>query len=272
MQIFTKNFRLPGKKTIGKAGKCMGHATGGFFLGLCLLIPRPSPAQHAIFLTHGRIEFAKKESLWAQVDEDADADWRDLEKKILPQFKTTYFDLVFDHSATLYKPGRENPDNNKIWQTRPAEDNIVFNNLSNRTTVTQKNVYELTFLVKDSIRNIKWKLTSETRNIAGFTCRRANGIIMDSIYVVAFYTDEIPLSGGPECFTGLPGMILGLALPHEHVTWFATSVYTDAVPATELVPPEKGEKTTNARMLLKLQDLMKDWGKWALPYIRSVML
>jgi GLPGLI family protein len=48
--------------------------------------------------------------------------------------------------------------------------------------------------------------------IAGFNCRRANAMIMDSIYVVAFYTDEILTTGGPESFSGLPGMILGVAL------------------------------------------------------------
>jgi len=31
------------------------------------------------------------------------------------------------------------------------------------------------------------------------------------INAVAFYTDDIPVSGGPESFNGLPGMILQVA-------------------------------------------------------------
>jgi GLPGLI family protein len=31
---------------------------------------------------------------------------------------------------------------------------------------------------------------------------------MDSVFIVAFYTDQIVTSGGPESFNELPGMIL----------------------------------------------------------------
>ena len=34
----------------------------------------------------------------------------------------------------------------------------------------------------------------------------------DTVYVVAFYTEDIPVSGGPEMFGGLPGMILELTV------------------------------------------------------------
>ena len=93
-----------------------------------------------------------------------------------------------------------------------------------QTSITQKNVYDDLYLVKDSLRKIDWKITDETREIAGYECRRANAIVLDSVYVVAYYTIQIPFSGGPESFTGLPGTILGLALPHENMTWFATKV------------------------------------------------
>ncbi len=82
------------------------------------------------------------------------------------------------------------------------------------------------------------------REIAGYTCRRANALVMDSIYVVAFYTEVIPVSSGPEIFSGLPGMILGVALPHENVTWFATSV-KDNDTLKEIKPPAKGKATDN---------------------------
>ncbi|MFD2144973.1 GLPGLI family protein [Mucilaginibacter antarcticus] len=88
----------------------------------------------------------------------------------------------------------------------------------------QKEYAEKTLLVKDTIRKIKWKLTDETQVVAGYPCRRANGLMLDSIYVVAFYTDDIHVSGGPESFNGLPGMILKLALPHDNVSWVATKV------------------------------------------------
>jgi GLPGLI family protein len=242
-----------------------------YIIIVCLFITTSLKSQNTIFLSQGRIEFEKKVNLYAQVDDEDDDTWKDLMKKMMPKFKTTYFDLEFNGNKTLFKPGRENTDNNKLWQ-QPAEDNTVFTNLADSISTTQKNVFEQTFLLHDSTRKIKWKLTDETRNIAGFDCRRANALVMDSIYVVAYYTDQIITTGGPESFNGLPGMILGLALPHEHITWFATKVYADNITDTKLVPPTKGKKTTSSALLVTLQDLMKDWGKWGKRYQRQIMI
>ena len=240
-------------------------------VALCFFFIKNNKAQNAIFLSQGRIEFERKVNLYAQVDDEDDDTWKDLMKKMMPKFKTTYFNLQFNGNKTLFKPGRENTDNNKLWQ-QPAEDNTIFTNLTDSVTTSQKNVYEQTFLLHDSTRKIKWKITDETRNIAGFDCRRANALVMDSIYVVAYYTDQITTNGGPESFNGLPGMILGLALPHEHITWFATKVYTDNVSDAQLTAPVKGKKTTSAALLITLQDLMKDWGKWGKRYQRQIMI
>ena len=138
--------------------------------------------------------------------------------------------------------------------------------------ISQKKVFEKLFLVEDSVRKIKWKITDETRNIAGFECRRANALIMDSIYVVAFYTDEIVTSGGPESFCGLPGMILGVALPHQHVTWFATKLIADPLKPADFKIPTKGKVATNTSLKETLKESLKDWGKYADKYVQQIML
>lgn|SRR5579871_759769 len=228
-------------------------------------------SQNSIFLSHGRVEFERKVNLYAQIDDDDDDTWKELAKKMTPKFKSIYFNLYFDDNKTLYKPGRDNPDNNKLWQ-EPAEDNIVFTDLSKEQAISEKNIFDQKFLVQDTARKIKWKITNETKNIAGFECRRANALIMDSVYIVAFYTDEITTPGGPESFSGLPGMILGVAIPHEHITWFATKVYNEDVSQASLIVPTKGKKVTNASMYLQLKDALKDWGKWGKRHIKAAML
>ncbi|MBV9988704.1 MAG: GLPGLI family protein [Chitinophagaceae bacterium] len=227
-------------------------------------------AQQSNIITQGRIEFEKKTNLHSIFD-SYDEVWGAEMKKQFPQFKLTYFDLYFTESKTLYKPGRENTDNNRLWEL-PAENNIIYMDLARHAAVSQKTVFEKTFLVQDSTRAIRWKLTDEKRTIAGFECRRANAVIMDSIYIVAFYTDEIGVTGGPESFSGLPGMILGLAIPHEHVTWFATKLFAVPVTEQELKIPAKGSKATNAGMYSSLKSSLKDWGKWGDRYIKAAML
>lgn len=231
-------------------------------------------AQAPVYLTEGRIEFEKRQNTHARLDAmfgKDDSNWKDMEKKRTPKFKTSYFDLRFHDSKTLYAPGRENPDNVRL-RPEPAEENIVYSDLDKSESTAQKTVFEQVFLVKDSTRSIRWKITDEKRNIAGFDCRRANAIIMDSIYVVAFYTDAIITPGGPESFSGLPGMILGIALPYEHVTWFATKVLTENIPASSLQPPVKGKKVDNKTLLSTLQQSLKNWGRYGMVYISVAML
>lgn len=195
-------------------------------------------------------------------------------KKTQPQFKLLQSTLTFSKDKTLFKPQAVENVQQSMFSTDPAalQPNTVFTDLSTNNSICQKNVYEETFLVKDSVRNITWKITDETREIAGYNCRRANALIMDSIYVVAFYTDEIPVSGGPETFAGLPGMILGVALPHENVTWFAKKVTERPVSGTELAPPTKGKPTTIAGLKETIKSAVKNWGSYAQAAYKAFLL
>ncbi|MBS1601909.1 MAG: GLPGLI family protein, partial [Bacteroidetes bacterium] len=206
---------------------------------LLIFAARATHAQsNTVFLSQGKIEFEKTINMYARLSADDDGEWGDLLKKMSSHFKKSYFDLYFSRNKSLYRPGRATDDkDNSMWIQPPAQDNIVFSDLDKDQGTSQKNIFDQVFLVQDSLRQIKWKITTETRTIAGFNCRRANAIVMDSIYVVAFYTDEILTSSGPESFTGLPGMILGISLPHEHISWFATKVEAIAVTDGQLAPP-----------------------------------
>lgn len=182
-----------------------------------------------IFVAKGKIEYEKKVNMYKTLEssiEDGDDSWINTLKKTMPQYRTTYFDLYFDSSKTLYKPGREIVEAQKTpdWFVGPANDNVVYSDLSTQQSIAQKTVFENTFLIADSIHPIKWRITPDTRTIAGFKCRKAVGIIMDSVYVIAFYTQQIVTPGGPESFKGLPGMVLGVAIPRINTTWFATKL------------------------------------------------
>jgi len=214
------------------------------------------------FVSSGKIEFERKVNLHKLYDYEGT--YGDYIKKNAPQFLTSYFDLIFREDKSVYKPGREVNDikaNN--WKNFPGSENTVFNDYSSASSTSSKQVFEQLFLIQDSMPKMNWKLTGETRKIAGFLCRRAETIIMDSVYIVAFYTDEILATGGPESFSGLPGMILGVGIPRMHVTIFATKLELMDVKDTDLKQPAKGKKTNVANLKTTLQSSMKNWGKQA---------
>lgn len=217
------------------------------------------------FITKGRIEFEKKINQHKSVEEEAEnSSWMQTILKAYPKIVTDIYELRFDNNRSHYKLKKENNENKYLmWGSKPTETDGVIQDLDNKTVSTQREVFENTYVIKDSLRNLEWRITDETRQIAGFECRKAVTKICDSVYVVAFYTDQIPVSAGPESFGGLPGMILGLAVPRLYATWFATRVeLVDPTPA-QLNPVQKGKKVNWEQLYVELKKGFKDWGKEA---------
>lgn len=222
----------------------------------------------AIFLSKGKIEFEKRTNVWA----DLKGSFAEELKKSIPQFRTSYFDLFFDGNKALYKPGRESNDKPTPFFNTPANDNEVYSNFATDQSIAKKEVFEKTFLIQDSLRHAKWKIKNDFREIAGFNCRRATTIIMDSVFVVAFYTDEITVPGGPESFSGLPGMILGLVINRIHSSWYATKVETVPVVDKDIAPPTKGDKITETQLKEELKKLMINWGEYGQRNMWNIMI
>ncbi|MES2446134.1 MAG: GLPGLI family protein [Bacteroidota bacterium] len=247
-----------------------------------LLFTQSSFAQNTRFATQGVIEFEKRVNMYALIKEQVKRNptrsyyvqaEEDYQKKN-PQFKILKSSLTFSKEQTLFKPTSEELITNNFFDFETShQNNIIATNTAAATSIAQKKVFDETYLLSDSTRKINWKITDEFRNIAGYDCRRANALIMDSIYVVAFYTDEIPVSGGPEAFTGLPGMILGVALPYEHVTWFATAVTdTPVTDEKQLKAPTKGKPVNSKQLSTMLKAATKDWGEWGQDALKAFLL
>jgi len=236
---------------------------------------------NAHFTTSGVIEYEKTINMYAllkkQINKDNELFYQPIYDSYIknqPQFKKLKSTLSFADNKTMFVPVEDEsgPGNFFGNSAMVSQNNTIFTDLQTGTVIGQKKVFDDLFLVKDSTRKIRWKITDETREIAGFSCRRANALVLDSIYVVAFYTDQIPVSGGPESFTGLPGMILGLALPHENITWFATKVTDRSVEDKMLLPPKKGKPVNNKQLKETLNEATKHWGNWKDAYLKAFSL
>lgn len=232
-----------------------------------------------IFITKGKIEFEKQTNLHKDLDDswgsDDDNIWIQSYKKTLPKIQTVYFDLYFNEDKTLYKAGKEAPQGLlKVpeWREDRSIDNIILNDLKENKTVSQKNIFDNNYLIADSLRKIDWKITSDARTIAGIECRKAIGKVMDSVYVIAFYSDLVQCSGGPESFTGLPGMILGVAIPRLNTTWFATKIQLIETKESDFTMPKNGKKSNFTDLQIILKKSTKDWGKNADKSVWRMML
>lgn len=185
---------------------------------------------------------------------------QDLKDK-LPTLKTAYYTYTFSNDKSVYKFDRWEENSKKIpefWR-KGDEDNVWFANYATDKLDMQKNIWGSIVNIEDSIRKLQWRLTNENRVIAGFNCRKAVAIMFDSVYVFAFYTDEILIPGGPCSLNGLPGMILGATIPRLYTSWIATKVMVNNVNESEIKPVPAKKPVTLENLEATIIDHTKDW-------------
>lgn len=201
---------------------------------LLLSISFKAQAQYAMFAESGTVSYDKtmymKNIVRKQYIEKADERSKPFFQSMIPNLPENAVlkkELKFSGDETVFGPVKQDLDlrlKQTIMQLALDFDATTFSNLKTKEFQRYNDIVGQKIIIKDSVKNIKWKITDEYREIAGYNCRRANGITPDSTYVIGFYAVEIPIDGGPESINGLPGLILGLVVPSQHVSYFATKV------------------------------------------------
>jgi GLPGLI family protein len=223
------------------------------------------------FVNSGLIEFEVKTNNHKSF---GDGIFAQMFKDKMPQFTVSYYNFIFNENRSVYKYDRIDERTKLPWRnSSPDEDNLWYNDYTSGTFTDRKNIFGDDYLLNDSLMKIDWKLVpNETREIAGFNCRKAVGIIFDSVYVFAFYTDEITVSGGPMGITGLPGMILGITIPRMYTSWIASKVQLNGVDLNSITAPSKGKKKKAGELLESVKKATSDWGSYGQQAIWKLFL
>ncbi|MFG6386777.1 MAG: GLPGLI family protein [Muribaculaceae bacterium] len=77
-----------------------------------------------------------------------------------------------------------------------------------------------------------WSILDESKEVCGYTCRKAVCHWRGRDYV-AWFTTDIPVSAGPWKFGGLPGLIMKIADSTNTYSWEATEVKNGTFPIYE---------------------------------------
>ena len=208
------------------------------------------------FINKAQIEYEVKVNIKKTMGDNS---FEEMIKESLPQFKTGYFVFTFADNKSVYKFDHWGDKKVPEWYRRNDEENIWYFDHNSAKFNMQKTVYGSSFYVNDSIPKIDWRLTNENRIIAGFNCRKAVGKILDSVYVFAFYKDEITIPGGPCSISGLPGMILGLTIPRMYASWIATKVMLNDVNLSSIKPVTAKKYSTYSELKTSLKERTKEW-------------
>ena len=226
-----------------------------YFLTIILLSFVGVHAQQ--FISKAVIEYEVKSNIKKTMGNNS---WDEMLKENMPQFKTGYYTFTFANNKSVYKFDHwDEKAKMPEWLRKSDEENVWYYDYNTGKYNMQKNVWGSNFNVEDSIPKLQWRITNENRIIAGFNCRKAVATIFDSVYVFAFYSDEITIPGGPCSINGLPGMIMGLTIPRLYTSWIATKVMLNGVDENAIKPVYVKKNYSMKNLRSTLDDRTKDW-------------
>jgi GLPGLI family protein len=214
---------------------------------IALLAMTMSFGLHAQYMDSCTITFEKTMYIQNMMK---DNEWMKKYASNIPAENKEIFYLVLRPHASEYFPENTNDIRVPGLWGYALNKNQISTNLKDSIYAENKDIYDKKVRVLDTIRNLSWTITNTYRNIAGYNCRQATTVIFDSVKVFAFYCPQIKPSAGPDAFNGLPGCILGVALPALHLNWFATKVSANlkVLPKNYMLE-KKREQYTNASLV-----------------------
>jgi len=200
------------------------------------------------------------------------------------QTRTDKFELVFGNNQSLWKQAeKENEEadnaNTGGMQVRmivAGSDDVLYNNFTDAKRTELRVFFDRKFIIDDSIRSLKWKMSDETKTILNRVCRKAtattvnprvtmninNGVmerkeVQDTVAITAWFTSEIPVAAGPAEYQGqLPGLILALDINNGRQVYKAVELSEKADLASIKAPT--GKKHYTPAEYRKERDKMMD--------------
>lgn len=136
---------------------------------------------------------------------------------------------------------------NKVISTGALIDNVqrlkskellYYKDFNNSIIMSELNDGVDTYQIIDKPFDWNWQITDEIKEIAGYSCRKAISNLM-SYRFEAWFTEDIPVSAGPDKFDGLPGLILCLRIGGTEI--IAYSIKFSDQPAVINKPVFKGK-------------------------------
>lgn len=230
----------------------------------------PALFSQPLFIEKAAIEFEvnvnthKAFDAWFDNEDGQETSWQERFKSDASKFSTYYYTYSFTGNRSAYTFKKMHEKNRSRWENDARfEGETWYHDFNTGTSAFQRNFWGDEFVFTDSIGELKWKMVpNDNRIIAGFNCRKAYTVLFDSVYVFAYYTDEIMISGGPRGLHGLPGMILGVTVPRMYMSLMATSVTLTNVDETAIKSPADKKSKTRKDISEKFMKRAEEDGKW----------
>src|SRR6188768_7065 len=242
-----------------------------------MLMTIPSLAQ----VKEGKIVYERIMQLQIRINDDNPAF-----QNMIPKERKDKFELFFTEGKSLWQAVEDDGQSDEtsfgeggmrmVFRV-PGNDDIAFHNITESKKVDQREFGGKSYIIADSIKKMSWKVAGETKVILGHNCMKAttqrmqesfrmsmdNGEakrekVMDTMNIVAWFTNEIPGSFGPDIYQGqLPGTILEIDVNNGRTSFKAIEISPKADVA-KIKEPSKGKKVTAEEFAKEREKLMQE--------------
>jgi GLPGLI family protein len=244
-----------------------------------MLIAIPTLAQ----VKEGKILYERTMQMQIRINDDNPAF-----QNMIPKERKDKFELFFTEGKSLWQPVEDDGQSDetafgdaggvmRMVIRMPGSNDIVFHNVTDSKKVEQRELAEKNYIITDSIRKLNWKVAGESKAILGHNCMKAtsqrmqesfrmtmdNGEakrekVMDTLNIVAWFTNEIPGSFGPDMYQGqLPGTILEIDVNNGRTSYKAIEI-SPKVDVAKIKEPSKGKKATPEEFAKEREKMMQE--------------
>jgi GLPGLI family protein len=229
-------------------------------------------AAHAVFAQQGVITYENRVNMHLNIPAD-----RQEMKAMVPEFRTTKMQLIFNTEESLYKPIIEDEEeqfsgSGGVRMSFRMPKTETYTNSSTSMILSLQELMGKKYLITDTVEMSPWKFGTETKDILGYTCRMAYFTLTTEATsfrvengtptpekrtitqeITAWYTDQIRPSLGPERFNTLPGTVLAIDVNNGERVIVARNIELRELKKDELKVPDASTKVTQAEFR-KIQD------------------
>ena len=233
-------------------------------------------------VNEGKILYERTVQLQIRINDDNPAF-----QNMIPKERKDRFELLFADGKSLWQPVEDNGQNEEMNFNDgggvhmvirvPGSDDITYHNITESKKVEQRELGGKNYIIADSIKKMNWKIAGENKNILGHNCMKAiaqrtqenmrmnmdNGNVtrekvIDTLNIVAWFTNDIPGSYGPEMYQGqLPGTILELEVNNGR-TYFKAVEVSAKTDVAKIKEPTKGKKVTQEEFAKEREKLFQE--------------
>ena len=165
----------------------------------------------------------------------------------------------------------------KIENNQPSEGRLkirmavsgngtLYKNLNEKISLRSQDFAHKKYIIADTLQNINWKISRESKEILGYEVRKAEAQIDSANTAIAWYAPKLSYKNGPDNYDGLPGLILEIVVSDNSddekrkSIYKAISIKVDNNPSP-IDRPKKGETVTQKQfdaIIKKQQEKYKD--------------